>query len=237
MVVNPEVRMLFDIKEVIYDYKWLSNTDNAELYYMYRGVSSNEKDMIKMNEYGLRYDITIIPPYMLGCEFVKTTGHYHQIVPGTDITFPEIYEVLSSSAYFLIQKPEGDSIKDVAMIKAEQGDKVIVPPGYGHITINTSNNILRVANWVAMKKESLYDYIKKKKGGAYYILQNRIIKNPMYSYIPDIRTIKPINKKPISNKIGMKNSDNMYELVNDIERLEFLIRPQEYERLFESILV
>lgn len=233
MVVNPDIRMLFDIKEVIYDQKWLSNVHNIELYYMYRGVSSNDKDMVKMNEYELRYDITIIPPYMLGCEFVKTAGHYHQIVPGKDISFPEIYEVLSGSAHFLIQKPEGDGIKDVAIIKAEQRDKVIVPPGYGHITINASNHILKVANWVAKDRKSLYDSIKNKKGGAYLLLQDRIIRNPTYSYVPELRILKPIN----FDKIGMKKNDNMYQLINDIEKLEFLVRPQEYERLFEDVLI
>ena len=233
MLVNPDIRMLFDMREVIYDHEWLSNTNNVELYYMYRGVSSNDNDMVKMNKYGLRYDITIIPPYMLGCEFVKTAGHYHQIVPGTDITFPEIYDVLSGSAHFLIQKSEEDGIKDIAMIEAEQGDKVIVPPGYGHITINASNNILKVANWVAMNKESLYDPIKKKKGGAYFLLQDRTVKNLTYSYMPDMRILKPADL----SKIGIKKNDDMYKLVDDIERLEFLIRPQEHERLFEDILV
>lgn len=233
MVVDPDIRMLFDMREVIYDHEWLSNTNNVELYYMYRGVSSNDNDMVKMNKYGLRYDITIIPPYMLGCEFVKTAGHYHQIVPGTDITFPEIYEVLNGNAHFLIQKPDGDEIKDIVMINAEQGDKVIVPPGYGHITINASNNILKVANWVAMGRESLYDPIKKKKGGAYFLLQDRTVKNLTYSYVPDMRILKPADL----SKIGIKKNDDMYKLVDDIEILEFLIRPQEHERLFEDILI
>lgn len=233
MLTNPDIRMLFDMREVIYDHEWLLNTNNIELYYMYRGVSYNDNDMIKMNEYGLRYDITVIPPYMLGCEFVKTAGHYHQIVPGTDITFPEIYEVLNGRAHFLMQKSDGDDIQDIVIIKAEQGDKVIVPPGYGHITINTSNNILKVANWVATNKESLYDNMKKKKGGAYFLLRDRIIKNSTYSHVPEIRFLKPIN----CNKIGMKKSDDMYQLINDIERLEFLIRPQKYERLFEDLVI
>jgi glucose-6-phosphate isomerase len=170
-MLNPDIRMLFDMKDVVYDHEWLSNANNVELYYMYRGISCNKDDKVKINEHRLRYDITIIPPYMLGCEFVKTAGHYHQIVPGTDITFPEMYEVLNGNACFLIQKPDhdGDSIKDIAIINAEEGNKVIVPPGYGHITVNISNNVLKIANWVVTDKESLYDPIKKKKGGAYFI--------------------------------------------------------------------
>lgn len=239
MKIKPDIRKLFDIRDVIYDHKWLSSTNDIELielYCMYRGMYFNDKDIVKMNEYGLRYDITIIPPYMLGCEFVKTAGHYHQIVPGTDITFPEIYEVLNGSAHFLMQKSDrsdGDEIQDVVMIKAEQGDKVIVPPGYGHITINTSENILKIANWVAADKESLYSPIKRKKGGAYFILRDRIVKNPTYSYVPDMRIIEP---KDLS-KIGIKKSHDMYKLVDDIEKLEFLIRPQKYGWLFKDLII
>lgn len=239
MIIEPDVRKLFDMRDVIYDHKWLSSTNDIELielYYMYRGIYFDDKDIVKMNEYGLRYDITVIPPYMLGCEFVKTAGHYHQIVPGTDITFPEIYEVLDGNAHFLMHRSDrsdGDAIQDVVMIKAEQGDKVIVPPGYGHITINTSDNILKIANWVAADKESLYDPIKRKKGGAYFVLRDRIVKNHTYSHVPELRILKP---KDLS-KIGIKNNDDMYKLIDDIEKLEFLIRPHEHERLFEDILI
>jgi hypothetical protein len=92
--VKPGIRMLYDMLDVIYDRKWLSNAQNSELYYMYRELSLSKKESIAMKEYGLRYDITVIPPRMLGCEFIKTAGHYHPLVPGTRITFPEIYEVM-----------------------------------------------------------------------------------------------------------------------------------------------
>ncbi len=236
MTIKPSVRTLFDMIDVIYDHKWLSNTNDIELielYYMYRRVYFNEKDIVKMNDHELRYDITVIPPYMLGCEFVKTVGHYHQIVPGTDITFPELYQVLSGKAHFLMQKSDGDAIQYVVMICAEQGDNILVPPGYGHITINASNNMLKIANWVAVDRESLYDPIRNKKGGSYFILRGRMLKNPTYSYVPDMRILKPTDL----NKIGIKKNDDIYKLVDDIERLEFLTRPQEHERLFEDILV
>ena len=83
--VKPGIRMLFDIKNVIYDRDWLSSAKNMELYYMYRELSLGKKDALLIKEHGLRYDITVIPPRMLGCEFVKTAGHYHPLVPGTQI--------------------------------------------------------------------------------------------------------------------------------------------------------
>ena len=229
--VKPNVRMLFDMKDVIYDREWLSGAANTELYYMYRELSLSKKDALLMKENDLRYDITVIPPRMLGCEYVKTAGHYHPLVPGTDTTFPEIYEVLSGKARYLLQKPDGEGIEDVVLIEASEGDKVIIPPGYGHLTINASNKVLRMANWVARDFESLYLPIKEKGGGAYFLLDEGIVKNPQYDFVPEIRSLKPANLK----EIGLQKNKEMYGLVRDIGKLEFLTKPHEHEGFFHKI--
>ena len=231
--VKPSIRTLFDMKDVIYDRKWLSTADNMELYYMYRELSLSKNDALTMKEHGLRYDITVIPPRMLGCEFVKTAGHYHPMVPGTDVTFPEIYEVLSGEAHYIMQKPDNNAIRDVILIKAEQGDKVLIPPGYGHFTINASNKVLKMSNWVARDFESIYEPVKEKGGGAYFFLQNGLVKNPRYSIVPEIRMFNPSSLK----EIGLQKSKEMYGLVRDIRKLEFLTKPHKYGWLFEKIFI
>lgn len=229
--VKPQVRWLFDMEDVIYDREWLSSAKNTELYYMYRELSLSKNDALTMKEHGLRYDITVIPPRMLGCEFVKTAGHYHPIAPGTDTTFPEIYEVLNGEAHYLLQKPGGDGIDDVILIKAGEGDKVIIPPGYGHLTINASNNVLKMANWVARDFESIYAPIKEKGGGAYFILDKGMVKNQRYGKVPQIRLLKPSNLK----EVGLQKNREMYAIIRDVRKLEFLTKPHEYGWLFEKI--
>jgi glucose-6-phosphate isomerase len=230
--IKPTIRRLFDMKDVIYDRKWLSIADNIELYYMYRELSLSKNDALIMKEHGLRYDITIIPPRMLGCEFVKTAGHYHPKVPGTDTTFPEIYEVISGEAQYLLQKPENDRIKDVILVKAEEGDKVIIPPGYGHLTINSSRKVLKMANWVARDFESIYVPIKEKAGGAYFFLEKGIVKNQQYSEVPEIRNLAPFNVKDL----GLQKGKEMYGLVRDIRKLGFLTEPHKHAWVFEKML-
>ena len=229
--VKPKVRMLYDMREVIYDRIWLSAANNFELYYMYRDLSLSKTDVQVVKEHGLRYDITVIPPSMLGCEFVKTAGHYHPCVPGTDVTFPEVYEVLRGEANYVMQKQDNDSIKDVIMVKAKQGDKVIIPPGYGHLTINTSNKVLKMANWVARDFESIYSPIKEKGGGAYFILEDGIVRNPAYEDVPELRVSVPANIK----ETGFVKNKEMYGLVRDIGKLKFLTEPQEFGWLFDDL--
>ena len=49
------------------------------------------------------------------------------------------------------------SVDEVILVKTTRGDKVIVPPNCGHVTINPSEKTLRMANWVCRSFESLYE--------------------------------------------------------------------------------
>ncbi|XOB46871.1 MAG: glucose-6-phosphate isomerase family protein [Candidatus Nealsonbacteria bacterium] len=174
--VKPDVRRLYDMKKVIYDKEWLKTAPNFKLYYMYREVK--EKD-------GLKYNITIIPPRMLGKEFVKTKGHYHIGKYG------ELYIVLKGKAIYLLQKEKNGKIENVYYVKAKKGDYIIVPPDYGHITINPSLEELKMADWSSKKCKSDYKLIERKKGGCYYYTKSGWVKNKNYKKVPKLKFKKP----------------------------------------------
>jgi len=215
------------MKEVILDKRFLACANmDMELYYMFRDVSKNEKDEKQIIERGLRYDITIIPPNTLGAEFVKTAGHYHPLLPGSQMTYPEMYEVLEGEAHYLLQCRDDDGstwkITDVIVVKAKKGDKVIIPPNYGHVTINPSKATLKMANWVARAFSSIYGPIEVKGGAAYFELTNgEFIKNENYGPVPDIRFLKP--EETGIKQIKRDNEVAMYELLREPEKLQFLI--------------
>ena len=87
-IIEPSIRKLSDISDVVYDTKWLdgmlknSRKGDIDLYYMYRDLALNDLDRKVMQENNLRYDITIIPALEMGTEYVKTLGHYHPPVRG-----------------------------------------------------------------------------------------------------------------------------------------------------------
>jgi len=181
--IKPDIRYLKDIKDVIYDKKWLKTaSDNLELYYMYRGTKERDNK---------RYDITIIPPKMLGKEFIKTKGHKHSP--------RETYVVLKGKAIFLIQKTKGKIIEDVFAIKANQKDIIIIPPNYDHVTINPFNEELQLGNWISKNCKNNYKSIKKMNGACYFYIKpakNKTtwIKNKNYKKIPKLRFKKPLKK-------------------------------------------
>ncbi len=173
---NPDIRYLYDIKDLLYDQEWLKGADNFELYYMYRNLKKED---------GLRYDITVIPARMLGSEFTKTKGHYH---PGN---FGELYTVLSGKAFYLMQKiDDNGNLQDIYAVEAQQGESVIIPPKYGHITINHGQEELKMANWVSDDFQSIYEPIAEMRGGAYFLLESGWVKNNNYKEIPELRIEK-----------------------------------------------
>ncbi|MGP8337229.1 MAG: glucose-6-phosphate isomerase family protein [Methanosarcinaceae archaeon] len=233
LVRVADIRMLHDMDEVIYDRAWLGTAANFELYYMYRDMYKTKAEADIIEEHNLRYDITVIPPNMLGREYIKTAGHYHPEVPDTGMSYTEVYHVFEGEATYLLQKTDDGNVTDVVVIKAEAGDNVIVPPDYGHITINATNKVLKMANWVNRDFSSIYEPIKKLAGGAYYLLESGFIRNPEYGGdVPQIRYLQPTNYP----EFGFTKGKDMYGLVNDVEKLKFLISPQDFSHLFKKIL-
>ncbi|MCX6813236.1 MAG: glucose-6-phosphate isomerase [Candidatus Azambacteria bacterium] len=193
------------------------------VYYVWRYVHL-KKDDKKIKALNLRYDITLIPPGKIDDEFAKTAGHFHKNKTGTNLPYPEIYEVLMGRAYFLIQSPGKDTknIKAVRLIEAGPGEKVLVPPDFsGHTTINVFNEPLIIANWIS--DDTIYDYesYKNNHGASYYFLDNGdlidIVKNPNYDSVPEIKKIRA-KKDPLP----------LYNLVNNLDKLRFLNYPEEY---------
>ncbi|RXA20409.1 glucose-6-phosphate isomerase [Methanosarcina sp. MSH10X1] len=236
-VTVADVRKLHDMEDVVFDREWFEETEdrNQDAYYMFRDLAKSNSDHETIEANHLRYDITVIPPEMLGSEYIKTVGHYHPRVPGTDISYPEIYQVLQGSATYLLQKVkngEEDLVLDVVVIKAKKGDLVLVPPGYGHVTINASGETLEMANWVCRDFSSVYEPIKRLSGASYFLLKDGFVKNPLYKNTPAIRHLKPLDH----DELGLGSTESMYELINKIEKLRFLTAPQDFTAFLTGVL-
>ena len=98
------------------------------------------------------------------------------------IGYPELYEVLEGIAHFLLQT---NALDDVVLIEARKGDIVVIPPGYGHVTINpTLVETLIMANLVSTAFSSDYTWYDTMHGAAYYeLVGGDVSKNPAYPEI------------------------------------------------------
>lgn len=233
---EPEVRWLHQLRDVAYDMRWMEIAPDVEVYYMYRDLYATREHKDAITEHALRYDITIIPPFKMGVEYVKTLGHYHPLIAvGFPYTYPELYEVLEGEAHYLLQRPSNgrpECIADALIVQAKKGDKVVVPPYYGHVTINPSERPLKMANWVYRSFNSVYEPYKLLHGGVYYeLVSGKFVPNPCYVEQPDIRTCSPVEVP----ELGLIRKKPMYDLVREITLLEYLVFPQNYNWFFGKL--
>ena len=237
------VRELEEMKDMVFDQEWLKKAKSkTELYYVWRNVAENDQDKEKIQEAGLRYDITEFAPLTLGKEFNKTFGHIHSLVPGTNLAYTEIYEVLEGEVCFLFQKFKDnkssttfntkvvlDKIEDIFTVHCLAGDKYIIQPGYAHISINPVQEKTVMANWIAPASQQSYQEIEKMKGGGYYAIESKKgiqwVKNQIYSSVPQIRFSEPNNLA----QFNISKEQSLYSLVNDLGKLDFLKNPQNFK--------
>ena len=200
-----------------------NRASNTSIYYVWRYVHlKNDAERIKAAD--LRYDLTLIPPGKIDCEFVKTAGHYH-------LPYQEIFEVLYGRAYFLIQSFDNNpkNIKSVFLIEAGPGEKLLIPTGYGHNMINVFNEPLLTANWVSDNAVDDYEPYKNNHGASYYFLDNNnlidIVKNPNYDSVPEMKKIRA-KEHP---EFDLTKINPLYSLVNNLDKLRFLNCPEEFK--------
>lgn len=224
---EPQVRTVDDIRSVL---AYPECPCSGSIYFMYRGIAKNDDDQQWFNKKHLRFDITIIPAKTICGEYVKTKGHYHPNAP-SGIGYPELYEVIGGEAHYLLQNK---TLDDIICIRATMGEKIIIPPGYGHVTINPSPlTTLTMANLVSSLFSSDYGPYEESHGGAYYeLLGGHFIKNLHYFNIPPLRCLHP--KEYIA--LNITKGISLYDLVEMREDLSYLNHPEHYLPIFNTFL-
>ncbi len=153
-----------------------------EHYYMIRGGSEMR-------------NITVWEVGKVGDEYIKTYGHYH--IGQLD----ETYWVLLGEGILLQQKlveiegkPQADRVEEFKAIKMKAGDSAYMPPGYGHLVVNTGSTYLVTADDspvdfgdkdpIAMPGHADYEMVKEMRGFAYYVVERNgapaLVRNPKY---------------------------------------------------------
>lgn len=232
--VVPSTRSLEDMRKVLL-------TRSAQgpeiLYHMYRDVHFKENEDI-IRKHKLRYDITVIKPGLLGKEFIKTAGHYHPLKEGQNMSYPEVYEVLSGKATYILQK-RGQAINeldDVIALEVEAGEKVCIPPDYGHVTVNAEDETLVMANWVGDGWSSLYEGITNFQGAACYKVEELGDKKYKQNDRCIIRKLRRMVAIDVDD-FGLIKGQPMYEsCMKDPDKFRFLTEPQDYMDVFDGVM-
>jgi len=208
---------LAEMRDVLYDREFVDSADPAmSIYRVYRDIPiENPLDVPWVHE--LSYDITVMPPLMLGKEFVKTHGHNHSVGPG-GATYAEIYEVLQGTVHVLLQRTGKTGIAEVSLIEGHPSDKIIISPNYGHTLINPSEETLVTGNLISRNCAACYRSWREKKGGAYYELKGgNLVRNPEYGTVPEVCFREPDKRFAINSRLTallLKNPDEFLFLTD-----------------------
>lgn len=150
-------------------------------YYMIRGGKAKR-------------NITVWETGTVGGEYIKTYGHYH--IGNLD----ETYWVVEGEGIVLQQKladPSDPSVvEEFRAIPVKAGDSVHMPPGYGHLVVNTGKEWLVTTDdspvegpddSASMPGHADYEPVKAMRGFAYYVVEKNgapaLVKNPAYKEI------------------------------------------------------
>ncbi len=217
---DPSVRTVHDMENVLAVRP--AETDGATpLYYMYRDLYKTHGDHLWLQRHHLRYDITRIPAGVINGEYTKTKGHYHP-KNAAGVAYPEVYEVLCGYAYYLLQRRDHT---DVILVPAHTGDVVLIPPGYGHVTINPGREELVMANLVSTDFQSEYGEINQMHGAAYYYMKkDGWVFNDHYGKQIPMHVLLP-NAIP---ELGLVEGRSLYDMVGTSDTLDVMNRPEAF---------
>ena len=180
--IKPSVRTLSEMAPVLaLPKKETKLASDAPTYYMYRDVAHFGK---------IRYDVTRILSLDLCGERNKTLGHVHPRSPkGTP--WSEVYEVLSGEAHFLMQKVSQLGVQDAVLLTAKKGECLLIPPGYGHVTINAGKRELVLGNLVSSDFDADYSQFIRLRGGCYYEMSDgKLVRNSNYGRDFELRSLR-----------------------------------------------
>lgn len=208
------------------------------VYYMYNGVC-RKSDAPHLEGVPLRYELTLMPPRQIGREFVKTLGHLHAPEPKSGLGYAEVCEVLVGVAHFFFQTLDttGPDAPLVFYVEAKAGQKVIIPPGLDHLTINPGPEPLLFSDVIALGVTGIYDRFKAARGAAYLEVaedgQPHFIPNPYY------RAVAPLHRMTLKEhpELDLTDSVPLYAafLRNKGENWPFLTDPRQFRAFFPEL--
>lgn len=227
--IQPEVRMVSKAISY-YQLDGILETD-MPLYYMYRDVRKKE-DALSISLSPYRYDITVILPGTIGKEFYKTIGHVHPISPFCSIpyTYTEVYSVIYGTAHYILQKYSVDlqKVVDIVDLTVNAGEHVLIPSFYGHVTINSTDKPLVMANILYKDFVSNYEPYLKHRGAAIYLVKDgeKISQefNAKYCNLPNPRHANAVNfQAPF-----LRFNESMYDQwIRNINEFSYLYQSTE----------
>jgi glucose-6-phosphate isomerase len=188
-----QARRVTDMKQVLYQPP--ANGVDSTLYWTYTLLDAGEFQPA-FESMRLTFGLVLLPGKRVGEEYVKTHGHYHSVMPGSAIGYPEVYTHYFGELYLYAQRRRFEAaaeLDDCVLYKMVPGESIMIPPGYAHILINPSGSPALMAGLYSPDAVHEYSPVREMGGAAYYFLVDRgldqAVPNPRYQILPPLRRL------------------------------------------------
>ncbi len=215
--------------------------ENEYMYSAYRNIVFQEHEQ-KFKKYDYRYDITAIQPGTINGECKKTSGHYHGYIANDVYTYAEIYEVIKGEIVFILQKvmnfnqAEEPIIEDIKVVHVKAGQAIIVPPFYGHGSINPTDEVSMFSNIAVVSCPLLYQPIQAKHGLSVYIMKDKetfkVVPNQDYKISREAKLVEPQENKELGIEFGVPC---YHSFIKNPEKFDFLLHPAQYVEAIQNM--
>lgn len=217
----------------------VDRTNGAEpLYHVYRNVRPALL-ADAMNRYGFSYALTAFKAGTIGggAEWVRTRGHTNSDAPGTNLSYPEIHEVLRGEAWLYLQHGTTDRPTDAVTIPLAAGDKAVVAPGWASLLANVGAGELIVGTWRMADCETERTALAAFGGMAHFVLRGEngepfCAPNAHYKDAPAPRIAQP---KELPDW-GLTHAEPLLAAFHrSPEYLRCLLRPQDFADVWRTL--
>jgi len=162
------VRKMKDMRNLFRDASGFD--DETELYYMYNGIYRQQHKAFFKDQH-IKYEYTVLMPMLFNGECMKAHGHIHGFNPIRQARHIEAYEILLGEGYFELFTYVENELQ-VLMIQVKQGDYLIIPPDYYHLSVNSGSIPFIFGDLIIEGAESDYGPLKTKNGAPLYVLKD-----------------------------------------------------------------
>lgn len=223
----PVVRRLDEVRPLLCD---PDSTGPDHLYTIYMDIRVPVVgEVLRAN--GLGYGAVVYNHGALGREALRSQGHVHSVAPDTGLGYSELYEFWHGRGLVYMQDAATPDVTDVIVVEAAPGDKVAIPPGWAHATVNVGDGPLAFGAVYALDARLLYDPLRRLRGTAHYVLADGSLEaNPRYRSVPRARRCPPHQLPEVGVESGRP------ALAGDVARLAFVSRPERHAQLWSRLV-
>lgn len=213
--------------------------EHEPYYDFYKAICRKEDDQL-FSKKNLRFDATVILPGKTGNEYKKTAGHFHKNIVDEKHSYPELYQVVYGKALFIMQKVKSYDgklpmeVEDLMLAEVKAGETIVVPPDYGHATVNIGETPMVFINLVSIDSNNHYDSVAASEGMSVFILDNGskgyiAVKNKKYRLSMEPKIVLPSDCPQLSIIQGQP-AYNAY--IAQPEKFTYLDKPLQYMPYF-----